>query len=267
MRTLITPGKDTDLIKLEVADLEADESLQFVADGEALVVILSGVLDVEVDGAQLGRAGGRASVFDGGGDAVYLPPGAAVKLTEADDGSAAIAVASAPLADEPAANARIITPADHRVVHVGDGNWARQVRTILGPEHAAGRLLVGETVNPPGNWSSYPPHKHDEDNPPHEVQLEEVYYFKFDPPGGFGVQLRYDGKSDPADEVFVVRDGDVAIIKSGYHPVVGAPGYSFYYLWVMAGRGRQMAPALDPRHAWVQQSVGRANQPASPVAP
>ncbi len=156
------------------------------------------------------------------------------------------------MADEPAATARIVTPADHRVADVGSGNWARQVRTILGPEHAAGRLIVGETVNPPGNWSSYPPHKHDEDNPPHEVQLEEVYYFKFDPPGGFGVQLRYDGKGDPADEVFVVRDGDVAIIKSGYHPVVGAPGYAFYYLWVMAGHGRRMAPALDPRHAWVQ---------------
>ncbi|HEY5455913.1 MAG TPA: 5-deoxy-glucuronate isomerase [Acidothermaceae bacterium] len=253
MSTLITPGKDTDLIGLEVADLDARESLRFVADSEVLVVILSGVLDVEVDAARLGRAGGRATVFDGGGDSVYAPPGAVVKLTEADGGGAAIAVASAPLADEPAATARIIRPADHRVAEVGHGNWARQVRTILGPEHAAGRLIVGETVNPPGNWSSYPPHKHDEHNPPHEVQLEEVYYFKFDPPGGFGVQLRYDGKGDPADDVFVVRDGDVAIIKSGYHPVVGAPGYSFYYLWVMAGHGRQMAPALDPRHAWVQQ--------------
>jgi len=98
MRTLITPGQDTDLIKLEVADLEAGESVQFVADGEALVVILSGALDVEVDGAPLGGAGGRASVFDGGGDAVYLPPGAMVKLTELDGVGAAIAVASAPVA-------------------------------------------------------------------------------------------------------------------------------------------------------------------------
>src|SRR5665213_729730 len=219
MSTLITPGKDTDLIGLEVADLDARESLRFVADSEVLVVILSGVLDVEVDAARLGRAGGRATVFDGGGDSVYAPPGAVVKLTEADGGGAAIAVASAPLADQPAAAARIIRPADHRVAEVGHGNWARQVRTILGPEHAAGRLIVGETVNPPGNWSSYPPHKHDEDNPPHEVQLEEVYYFKFDPPGGFGVQLRYDSKGDPADDVFVVRDGDVAVTH--YEYVVG----------------------------------------------
>ena len=256
MRTVVTPGQDTDLIKLEVADIEAGGSLRFSAEGESLVVILHGVLDVEVDGESLGRAGGRASVFDGGGDAVYLPPGAVldvVTLSEADVAGAAIAVASAPLADEPAAPARVIRPADHRVADVGEGNWARQVRTILGPEHAAGRLLVGETVNPAGNWSSYPPHKHDEHNPPHEVALEEVYLFKVDPPGGFGVQILYD-PGPRGERATVVHDGDVAIIRSGYHPVVGAPGYSLYYLWVMAGQGRQMIPSLDPQHAWVQQA-------------
>jgi 5-deoxy-glucuronate isomerase len=255
VRTLVTPGTDTDLIKLEVADIEAGGSLRLSADGETLVVILHGVVDVEVDGESLGRAGGRDSVFDGGGDAVYLPPGAALLLSAADGtdaAGAAIAVASAPLADQPAATARIIRPADHRVADVGEGNWARQVRTILGPEHSAGRLLVGETVNPAGNWSSYPPHKHDEHNPPHEVALEEVYLFKLDPPGGFGVQILYE-PGPSGERAAVVHDGDVAIIKSGYHPVVGAPGYSLYYLWVMAGRGRQMMPALDPQHAWVQQ--------------
>jgi 5-deoxy-glucuronate isomerase len=255
VRTLVTPGTDTDLVKLEVAEIEAGQTLSFSADGEALVVILHGVVDVEVEGHTLGRAGGRASVFDGGGDSVYLPPGASLLLTAADDGSAqgvAIAIASAPLADEPAASARIISPADHRIADVGEGNWARQVRTILGPEHAAGRLIVGETVNPPGNWSSYPPHKHDEHNPPHEVQLEEVYLFKLDPPGGFGVQILYD-RGPTNERASVVHDGDVAIIRSGYHPVVAAPGYSLYYLWVMAGQGRQMMPSLDPQHAWVQQ--------------
>jgi 5-deoxy-glucuronate isomerase len=124
------------------------------------------------------------------------------------------------------------------------------VRTILGPGDSAGRILLGETINPPGNWSSYPPHKHDTHEPPHEVRLEEVYLFKIDPPGGFGVQIRYDGAGE---ECFTVRDGDVAAIPSGYHPVVAAPGYSLYYLWVMAGEGRQMIPRLDPAHAWVQE--------------
>jgi 5-deoxy-glucuronate isomerase len=125
------------------------------------------------------------------------------------------------------------------------------VRTILGPEHTAVRLLLGETINPPGNWSSYPPHRHDRHDPPREVNLEEVYLFKVDPPGGFGVQLRYD--LGGAEEAFVVRDDDIAVIRAGFHPVAAASGYALYYLWVMAGDGRVMVPYLDPAHAWVQE--------------
>jgi 5-deoxy-glucuronate isomerase len=164
--------------------------------------------------------------------------------------SAQLALATAP-AGGPAVPARLIRPEDQRLADVGNGNWARTVRTILGPEHAAGRLLLGETINPPGNWSSYPPHKHDRQAPPEEVRLEEVYLFKVNPAGGFGVQVHY---GEDVTEAFVVRDDDVAVIRSGYHPVVAAPGYSLYYLWIMAGDGRQMIPYLDPAHAWVQKS-------------
>jgi 5-deoxy-glucuronate isomerase len=247
VRTVISPGKDTDLIQLDLAELVAGETLETRSDDEVLVVVLSGVVDVQVDGEALGTAGGRSSVFERPGDAVYAPPGAAVRLTAST--GAELAIASAPVDDLAPGKARIIRPADEEVAERGEGNWSRSVRTILGPGDDAGRLLVGETINPPGNWSSYPPHKHDEHNPPHEVQLEEVYLFKVAPAGGFGIQLLYgrDGQ-----QVFTVRDNDVAAIKSGYHPVVGAPGYSLYYLWVMAGQGRQMIPALDPQHAWVQ---------------
>ena len=248
--TLVTAGKDTDLIGLAVADVDASAPLELSLPDEALVVILHGVLNIEVDGEGLGQAGGRANVFEAQADAVYLPPGSRATLSAVGP-AASVAIATAPLADAPAARARIIKPTDQRVNDVGQGNWARQVRTILGPEHEAGRLLVGETINPPGNWSSYPPHKHDEHRPPLEVQLEEVYLFKVDPPGGFGVQLRYD---DDGEDVRTVRDGDVAVITSGYHPVVAAPGYSLYYLWVMAGNGRVMVPFLQPQHAWLQQS-------------
>jgi 5-deoxy-glucuronate isomerase len=146
----------------------------------------------------------------------------------------------------------LIRPEDQSLAHVGRDNWSRNVRTILGPEQTASRLLLGETVNPPGQWSSYPPHKHDVQAPPDEVRLEEVYLFKLDPPGGFGVQINYDdeGKDDAA----LVRTDDVAVISSGYHPVVAAPGYALYYLWIMAGEGRAMAPHFDTRHAWVQQA-------------
>ena len=249
MKTLLAPGQNTELIGLDAADLADGESLDLTRDAEIAVVVLSGVVDVTIDGTGFGRAGGRGGVFEGPGHTIYAPPGANVQL-RAVDGSAHLAIASAPLDGGSPGPARVIGPDDQDIAHRGDGNWARTVRTILGPNDAAGRLLLGETINPPGNWSSYPPHKHDTHEPPREVKLEEIYLFKVDPAGGFGVQIRYDGNGE---ECFTIRDGDVAAIPAGYHPVVAAPGYSLYYLWVMAGEGRQMIPFLDPAHAWVQE--------------
>lgn len=247
IRNLLASGTQTDLIDLDLVELDDGERVALDRDGETVAVVLSGVVDARVNDTELGPAGGRSSVFEGAGDTVYAPPGR-IELT-ASGGPARVAIASAPLADEPAAAARIIRPAEQDVEDRGDGNWLRTVRTILGPGDAAGRLLVGETLNPPGNWSSYPPHKHDTDEPPREVQLEEVYYYLLDPPDGFGIQLVYNGEGEKA---FTVRSDDAAAIRDGYHPLVAAPGYRLYYLWVMAGRGRQMIPYLDPRHAWVQ---------------
>jgi 5-deoxy-glucuronate isomerase len=244
LKALLTPGKETELIGLEVADLAEGETLELTRDAEIAAVVLSGVVDVE----GIGTAGGREDVFDGPGHTIYAAPGTPLTLT-ATGGPAEIVITSAPLGDGTAGRTRIIGPDDQQVDERGDANWSRTVRTILGPGDDAGRLLLGETINPPGNWSSYPPHKHDTHEPPREVKLEEVYLFKLDPAGGFGVQIRYDGDRE---ECFMVRDGDVAAIPAGYHPVVAAPGYSLCYLWVMAGEGRQMIPYLDPAHAWVQ---------------
>jgi 5-deoxy-glucuronate isomerase len=249
IRTVVAPERKGDLIGLALADLDAGGLLELPGELETVVVVLSGVVDVEAGGESLGLAGGRSSVFEGPGHAIYAPPGAVLRLKAA--GPAQLAVATAPGGEGAPAKARLIGPADQRLAEAGKGNWSRSVRTILGPEHAAGRLLLGETINPPGNWSSYPPHKHDREAPPEEVRLEEVYLFKVDPPEGFGVQVRYD---DAGTEAFTVRDGEAAVIRSGYHPVVAAPGYSLYYLWVMAGEGRRMIPHFDPAHAWVQES-------------
>jgi 5-deoxy-glucuronate isomerase len=254
MRPLVTAGAETAHINLALADLATGEELQIPADGEVAAVILTGQVDAFAGGAPLGRAGGRTSVFDGPGDTVYAPPGTALGLQAVGDDPVQVAVASAAADPDPnAPPARVITPADQRIAEVGEGNWSRTVRTILGPEHTALRLLLGETINPPGNWSSYPPHRHDRHDPPSEVNLEEVYLFKVHPAGGFGVQIRYDIAGD--EEAFLVRDDDIAAIRAGFHPVVAASGYSLYYLWVMAGDGRVMMPYLDPAHAWVQQAA------------
>jgi 5-deoxy-glucuronate isomerase len=253
MRPLTTAGDETAHINLALADLSPGEALELPADGETAAVVMSGVVDASThDGVSLGRAGGRASVFEAPGDTVYAPAGTGLRLVAAPEQPAQLAIASA--AAEPsddAPPARVIGATDLRIAEVGDGNWSRTVRTILGPEHDAQRLLLGETINPPGNWSSYPPHRHDRHNPPEEVDLEEVYLFKTNPAGGFGVQLRYELDGDRAEEAFMVRDDDIAVIRAGFHPVVAASGYELYYLWVMAGEGRVMMPYLDPAHAWV----------------
>jgi 5-deoxy-glucuronate isomerase len=109
---------------------------------------------------------------------------------------------------------------------------------------------VGETFNEPGGWSSYPPHKHDRHDPPAEVALQEVYHFRLQPRQGFGIQRMYSPERG-TDEVLVVEDGDTVLIPFGYHPVVAAPGYRLYYLWALAGEGRDLRLREDPAHAWV----------------
>lgn len=250
MRTLLAAGRETAHIDLALADLADGEVLDLEAGPERAAVILSGRVEATAGDTALGTAGGRSSVFEAPGDTVYAPAGMPLHL-QALDGPAQVAVTGAAASANGGPPPRIIRPDDQRIAEVGTGNWSRTVRTILGPEHDASRLLLGETINPPGNWSSYPPHRHDRHDPPREVNLEEVYMFRVDPPGGFGMQILYDENGQ--EEAFLVRDDDVAAIRGGFHPVVAAAGYSLYYLWVLAGEGREMIPYMDPAHAWVQE--------------
>ena len=249
LHDLIVRGRDTDELSLAVGDLRAGETVERSDGDELVAVVLDGVVDATVGDERLGRAGGRGEPFTSPGHAVYAAAPAALRLTAVSE-TARVAVVGAPADGAPGGPARIIAPDEQTVATVGEGNWQRTVRTILGPAQPAARLLVGETISAPGNWSSYPPHKHDQHRPPDEASLEEVYFFKLEPEGGFGVQLLYEPGSE---EAFTVRDGDVAVIRSGYHPVVAAPGYRLYYLWALAGEGRELIPWFDPRHVWVQE--------------
>jgi 5-deoxy-glucuronate isomerase len=244
---LASAGRETRLIDLQLVRLGAGDQFTSSHDGERCAVVLGGVVEASVSGTPLGPVGGRDDVFDGPGEAVYVPPGAGLVLEASSP--ATVAVAMALLEGRAAGRARVIRAADQRVAEAGTDNWLRTIRTILGPGDDAGRLVLGETVNPPGNWSSYPPHKHDRQAPPEEVALEEVYFYRLRPEGGFAVQVLY---ADREERAVVVHDGDAVAIPSGYHPVVAAGGYELYYLWVLAGEGRELTPYFDPRHAWIQ---------------
>jgi len=136
-----------------------------------------------------------------------------------------------------------------KVFKRGADRTERTIHNILMEDRPAESLLVTEVFTPGGNWSSYPPHKHDTDDPPRETYLEETYYHRLKKPGGFGVQLVYTVDRSLNKSV-QVRDGDVVLVPRGYHPVAAAAGYDLYYLNVMAGPVRRWCITTDPDHRW-----------------
>ncbi len=201
------------------------------------------------------NVGGRADVFSGPPVMVYLPPESSFEITaesEIFDGG----IFSAP--STTTAPAALLEGAAVVAKQVGRDNWQRTVYSALAEDVPAQRLMAGETLNPPGNWSSYPPHKHDRSNPPQEAVLEEVYFFRIKPAQGFGLMWTYTAPGDPDgfSTTFVVEDGDTVLLPKGYHPVVAAPGYELHYTWVLAGEQRRYgAWADDQRYAWVKNAV------------
>ena len=120
------------------------------------------------------------------------------------------------------------------------------------PDLPARRLVVGETYTPSGNWSTYPPHKHELDNLPYEAYQEEMYFFKLNPPDGFGM-IRY--YTDDFDNAYVVKDNTILMAPDGYHTTNSAPGYTSYFMWFMAGNQRVQATHEDPALSWVARTV------------
>jgi len=214
--------------------------------GEIALVPLSGRCRVEADG-QTWELGGRASVFDGMPWALYLPRDTAYSVE--GDAEVAISGALCERRREPV----LVRPEDVEIEVRGAGNATRQINHIVKPEFPAERLLVVEVFTPAGNWSSYPPHKHDEDDPPGEVVLEETYYFRTRTPEAFAVQRLYSPRHG-LDLTETVRDGDLLLVPFGYHTTAAAHGYDLYYLNALAGDRRSMAAADDPALHWVREA-------------
>ncbi|TMD11221.1 MAG: 5-deoxy-glucuronate isomerase [Chloroflexi bacterium] len=213
---------------------------------EVCVVMLRGQADVSAGSRAWKDVGARNSVFEGTPDAVYAPPGQQLEITASSEVcELAMCWASASRGAEPAR----IQASEIRPFKRGSGRTERTIHNILMEDRPAESLLVTEVLTPAGNWSSYPPHKHDTDDVPREAYLEETYYHRTARPEGFAVQLVYtDDRS--LDEAIQVRDGDVVLVPRGYHPVAAGPGYDLYYLNVMAGPVRRWLVTTDADHRW-----------------
>ncbi len=224
------------------------ETLQTGAD-ELCIVVLTGTVQVTVDGQMFDHLGQRNSVFDDlPPAAVFVPREQTVRVTAERD--AEVALCTAP-ADAVLRKARLIDSAGMRRSVRGAGSNTRYVCDILPHDDpGAAHLLVVEVITPAGHSSSYPPHKHDQETPPTETQLEETYYHRLNPPQGFAFQRVYtDDRS--LDESCAVEDHDVVMVPRGYHPVVAPHGYDLYYLNVMAGPNRFWVFKNDPAHEWM----------------
>lgn len=238
---------------LEVVRLEPGERRSVPTTGrEILVLPLSGSFLVEVDGEPFELAG-RASVFSGVSDFVYASAGSAVSVSSPEGGEVAVPWAVATRRFPALRIAASDVPVETR----GAGRATRQINNLFTDRVAAGhRLVVVEVLTPPGNWSSYPPHKHDDASSGAEDEMEEIYYFRIEGENGYGIHRTY--TADGAlDETVVVRDGDLFLVPRGYHgPCAAPPEFTMYYLNVLAGPGeaRTLRFTDDPTYAWIRES-------------
>ncbi len=239
---------------------------------ELALVALGGQLDVSSSRGSWGGIGRRPSVFAGLPHALYLPrrtTGTATAKTACQFAVVSVETGK----DFPP---REIRPSEISVEIRGGDNATRQINSIIPPGFPCDRLVVVEVYTPGGNWSSYPPHKHDREKFDQsgtllEADLDEIYYYRFDPSEGYALQRIYTGSDSPLacagcpiDVTVTARDNDVVLIPEGYHPVSSPVGFTTYYLNALAGSAQTLAASDDPRYAWIKSSY-RSRDPRVPL--
>ena len=212
--------------------------------------------------------GGRANPFTGPAHALYLPRETEFTVTAVESGE--FAATWTPTSEDHAP--RLIRPEDVPVSVRGGDNVSRQINDLLPPGSPVHRLVLVEVYTPSGNWSSYPPHKHDvhvagPGGALIEADLEEVYFYKFDRPHGYAFQRVYTDENcplhragHPVDAVLMPEENCAVLVPEGYHPVVSPPGYTTYYLNVLAGTAQSLANQDDPRYTWVKETYSRRDE-------
>jgi len=257
----ITPEKaGWEYIAFEVRRLGASDSWSFSSgENELVIVNFTGRYTISSTRGCWQGVGGRESVFTGAAHALYLPRRTDFQVVAEEAGEFAVAWVPTDQDHEPL----LIRPEDVTISVRGGDNVSRQINDLLPSGSPVHRLLLVEVYTPGGNWSSYPPHKHDvhlEDEKGRllEADLEEVYFYKMDKPNGYAFQRVYTDETSPLhkagspiDALVRADDNCAVLVPEGYHPVVSAPGYTTYYLNVLAGSAQALANQDDPRYSWV----------------
>lgn len=274
LRLRITPeSAGWDHIWFEIRSLAAGASWSFQSgESELALVNLTGRYTVESNRGRWTGIGGRTSVFTDAAHALYLPRRTEFRVTAEQAGEFAVTWVATDQDHAP----WLITPDRVKRSIRGGDNVSRQINDLLPPGSPVHRLVLVEVYTPSGNWSSYPPHKHDRhlvgsDGTLIEADLEEVYYYQIDRPEGYAYQRVYtDDQSplhqagQPIDALVRAEHGCAVLVPEGYHPVVSAPGYTSYYLNVLAGSAQSLANQDDPKFTWVKHHY-RTTDPRLPL--
>lgn len=240
---------DTKYLDFSLLRLARGEEARLGARGrETIIVLTSGGCRAWVDDDARAVAMTRRNVFDDLPWSIYLPNAHAARIKAQKATELIVAAAPAKKKNLPV---RIMGPDDVEPITRGTANFERTIRNLIVSTDETEHVTFGETINGPGNWSSYPPHKHDTNDPPREYALEEIYFYKIQPRQGFGFQRVYT-QNRKFDKTYLIENNDVVLLKKGYHPVVAAGGYTLYYFWIIAGRTARLCFVDDPAHAWVK---------------
>ena len=263
-----------DTIYFQARRLGAGKSWSFqTGNHELALVMLGGTVDITSSRGEWQNVGKRSDVFSGLPHTLYLPPQTDFTVTAETSCEFAVAWVRA---DEEYAPV-LVTPRDVTVEIRGGDHATRQINNMLPPGFPCQRLVVVEVYTPGGNWSSYPPHKHDvhiEDGGKIvQADLDETYFYKFDRPEAYAIQRVYTDADSPLhkagypiDAAVLARNNDVVLIPEGYHPVTSPVGYTTYYLNVLAGSAQSLAAQDDPQYAWIKGTYQTVD-PRLPIYP
>jgi len=266
----ITPkSAGWDYISFQARRLAKGESWSFDTGGnEFALVNLTGRYSVSSNRGEWTGIGGRKNVFTSAAHALYLPRHTQLTVIAEEAGEFAATWVATDEDHDP----WLIRPENVPSGVRGGDNVSRQINDLLPPGSPVHRLVLVEVYTPSGNWSSYPPHKHDvhiedADGNLIEADLEEVYFYRMDRPEGFAYQRVYTDENSPLqqagqpiDALVRVGHNEAVLVPEGYHPVVSMPGYTTYYLNVLAGSAQSLANQDDPNYSWVKHNYTRIDE-------